>query len=99
MPRWYARLSTESPDWYNYDDEDDETPPFYISFVEAGSRVGYRWRTFNNNPCEINWLGPEPDKGSSDYSKYIQDLLQLERKVNRFRGFYQPPTEEEYNEM
>ena len=105
MKDWYAKLSKESPDWYDgydgdyYENEDDETPPFYIFFVEAGSRVGYRWQTFNNNPCEVNWLGPEPDKGSSDYSKYIQDLLQLERKVNRFRGFYQPPTEEEYNEM
>jgi hypothetical protein len=107
MPLWFAVLSTESPDRYNYDGDDDdyydydndETPPFYIHFVEAGSRVGYRWETLNNNPCEVNWLDPEPDKGSSDYSNYIQDLQGLERKVDRFRGFYQPPTEEEYNEL
>jgi hypothetical protein len=47
----------------------------------------------------VNWLDPEPDKGSSHYSKYIQDLQDLERKVYRFRGFFQPPTEEEYNEL
>jgi hypothetical protein len=97
---WYAVLSEESPDWYDDDDDDDdETPPFYISFVEAGSRVGYQWRTNHGDPCEVNWLDPEPDKGSSDYSKYIQDLQELERKVDRFREFYQPPTEEEYNEL
>jgi hypothetical protein len=83
MPRWFAKLSKESPDWYrgydyeNDDDDDydetDKTPPFCISFVEAGSRVGYQWKTFNSNSCEVNWLDPEPDKGSSDYNKYIQE--------------------------
>jgi hypothetical protein len=105
MKDWYAWLSESSPDWYrgyNYDDidyEDYESPPFYIGFVEAGSRVGYQWVTSHDNPCEVNWLDPEPAKGSSDYNKYIQDLLELERKVDLFRGFYQPPTEEEYNEL
>ena len=103
MVDWYAVLSEESPDWYNvnydYEDGADETPPFYIHFVEAGSRVGYQWKTNYDDPCEVNWLDPEPDKGSSDYSKYIQDLLDLERDVDRYRGFYQPPTQEEYNEL
>ena len=99
MKDWYAQLSNESPDWYNYDGdydndfEDNETPPFCISFVEAGSRVGYQWRTIYGNPCEVNWLDPEPDKGSSHYSKYIQDLQDLERNVDFFKGCYQPPTE------
>jgi hypothetical protein len=97
MIDWYARLSNESPDWYH--SLNNISPPFYVRFVKAGSRVGYRWGTFNSNPCEVNWLDPEPDKGSSDYSKYIQDLQELERKVDRYRGFYQPPTEEEYNEL
>jgi hypothetical protein len=100
MKDWCAWLSKESPDWYDDDDNvDDETPPFYIRFVEAGSRVGYQWETLYGNACEVNWLDPEPDKGSSHYSKYIQDLQELERKVDDFRGFYQPPTEEEYNEL
>jgi hypothetical protein len=114
IPRWYAKLSEESPDWYNYfygnHDFDNETPPFYIRFVEAGSRVGYQWKTTDGNPCEVNWLDsgnpcevnwldPEPDKGSSDYSKYIQDSQELERNVDLFKGFYQPPTEEEYKRL
>ena len=99
MKDWYAKLSKESPDWYNDIYEDYESPPFFLSFVEAGSRVGYQWKTNYDDPCEVNWLDPEPDKGSSDYSKYIQDLQDLERKVDRFRGFHQPPTEEEYNEL
>jgi hypothetical protein len=41
MNDWYAKLSEDSPDWYDSLD-DDETPPFYIRFVEAGFRVGYR---------------------------------------------------------
>jgi hypothetical protein len=99
MKDWYAKLSKESPDWYNDIYEDYDTPPFCIRFVEAGSRVGYQWRTYCDEPCEVNWLDPEPAKGSSDYNKYIQDLQELERKVYRFRGLYQPPTEEEYNEL
>jgi hypothetical protein len=47
----------------------------------------------------VNWLDPEPDKGSSDYSKYIQDLQELESEVYLFRGFYQPPSEEDYNTL
>ena len=97
MKDWYAELSEESPDWYSIMYE--FRTPFYIFFVEAGSRVGYQWRNDDGNACEVNWLDPEPDKGSSDYSKYIQDLQDLERNVNFFRGFYQPPTEEEYNRL
>jgi hypothetical protein len=70
MKDWFAKLSEFSPDWYDgYEDVygDDETPPFYISFVEAGSRVGYQWRTIHGNPCEVNWLDPEPDKGIELY--------------------------------
>jgi hypothetical protein len=98
MPLWYAKLSEESPDWYDAY-EDYESPPFFLSFVEAGSRIGYQWKTNYGDPCEVNWLDPEPDKGSSDYSKYIQDLQDRERNVDFFSGFNQPPTEEEYNEL
>ena len=82
MPRWYAGLSEASPDSYDGYDEFIDSPPFYIRFVEAGSRVGYQWETFYSNTCEVNWLyqwetssinacevnwlDPEPDKGSSD---------------------------------
>jgi hypothetical protein len=99
MPRWYAVLSDESPDWY-YHDFVDETPPFFIQFVEAGSRVGYRWIDSDFvNPCEVNWLDPEPGRGTRDYENYIKRSKEIEREVNMYRGFHQPPTENEYDEL
>jgi hypothetical protein len=78
---WYGELSGDSPDWY--EGEDDDTPPFYIHFVQAGPRVGYRWETYAGNPCEVNWLDPEPAKESSDYEQYIEELQEIGQ-----RGFY-----------
>ncbi len=93
---WYATLSGDSPDWY--DSADDETPPFYICFVEAGSRIGYRWETNHDSPCEVNWLDPEPDRDSSDYGKYIEALRNM-TEPEMYRGFHEPPSEEEYNRL
>ncbi len=99
MKDWYCRLSEDSPDRYDsIEDDGDDTPPFDITFVQAGSRLGYRWETDCGNPCEVNWLDPEPDRDSSDYDEYIEELQQI-REANQYRGFYQPPTEEEYNRL
>ena len=100
MADWYVRLSADSPDWYkSVEEEDGDTLPFFISFVEAGSRIGYRWGTeYGDSCCEVNWLDPEPDTGSSDYENYIEKLERINNEVNVFRGFHQPPTEEEYRE-
>ena len=54
---------------------------------------GYRWESDCGNPCEVNWLDPEPDRDSSDYEEYIEELQQIQQ-VNQYRGFHQPPTEE-----
>jgi hypothetical protein len=100
MGYWYVRLSRDSPDWYEYVGEDEDgSPPFYIRFVEAGSRVGYRWETANDIPCEVNWLVPEPDRESSDYEEYIEELQEINSKVNMYKGFHEPPTEEEYHRL
>jgi hypothetical protein len=99
---WHCVLSEDSPDWYENTGDDVDTPPFYIRFVEAGSRTGYRWETgHNRNPCEVNWLDPAPDvfRESSVYAKYIEDLQKINSRVNMFKGFHQPPTEEEYNRL
>ena len=95
---WYARLSEDSPDWYASLDEDDipDSPPFRVKFAQVGSRVGYRWWT-DFEPCEVNWLDPEPDRASSGYEKYIEYLRKIDG-VDFYRGFHQPPTEEEYRE-
>eukprot|EP00985_Skeletonema_marinoi_P017196 scaffold9363_cov75-Skeletonema_marinoi.AAC.3 len=102
---WYGKLSEDSPDWYGLDDEFDEyysesglpSPPLYVRLVAAGSRVGYRWETGDGeHPCEVNWLDPEPDRESSDYEKYIEQLRKIERQVV-YRGFHEPPSEEAFN--
>uniref|UniRef100_A0A6U3VEN5 F-box domain-containing protein n=1 Tax=Skeletonema marinoi TaxID=267567 RepID=A0A6U3VEN5_9STRA len=113
----------QSPDWYeaevnNNEDEEIPGPPFDIRLVQAGSRLGWAWgfHTYigDDSPCdscEINWLDPEPDRDSSDYENYIQELQAIEGgedffnssdqicQINFFRGCYQPPTEEEYKRL
>jgi hypothetical protein len=93
---WYGKLSGDSTDWYNGSIDDEDTPPLFIAFVQAGSRVGYRWETENGDPCEVDWLDPEPGKESSDYEQYVEELHEIEQPVDMYRGFHQPPTEEEY---
>ena len=98
---WFVALSKDSPDWY-YTAVNDAAP-FYIRFVKAGSRVGYRWETLdmsmNGCVCEVNWLDQEPERGSSGYGNYIQGLQKINRQVNFYKGFHQPPTEEEYRRL
>jgi hypothetical protein len=96
--KWYGALSEDSPDWYESADEDNDTPPLYVCFVEAGSRVGYRWESEDCKPCEVNWLDPEPDRESSDYGEYIEELQEIECQ-KFYGGFHQPPTEEEYHQL
>jgi len=100
MKKWYGKLSEDSPDWYESADDDIDTPPFYIRLVKAGSRIGYRWTTCfqKDSPCEVNWLDSEPDRGSSDYEMYIEKLRKMTH-VNFYRGFHQPPTEEDYRRL
>jgi len=92
---WYGRLSSHSPDWY---DDWFERAPLHICLVEAGSRLGYRWESESGHSCEVIWLDPEPEleRESSDSEEYIEQLHHIESRVF-FRGFFQPPTEEEYN--
>ncbi len=89
----YWSLSEDSPDYY-----DDSN----INFVKAGCRFGYRWEAnyHGGHPCEVNWLDPEPDSGSSDYDEYIEELQEINRKgENLYQGLFQPPTEEEYDRL
>ena len=76
--------------------------PFHIRFVEAGPRLGYQWWVNDfaeGSPCEVNWLDPEPDRESGDNKKYVKELTWIEDEIEIYRGFYQPPTEEEYNRL
>ena len=108
----FGKLSEDSPDWYESVEGDPlwHIPPFRICIVKAGSRIGYRWESdmmvraargisnMHGYPCEVNWLDPEPDRESSDYDEYIEELQKIERQRQRslFRGFHQPPTEEQF---
>ena len=93
---WHGKLSEDSPDWYESVDEDVDSPPFYVCFVQAGPRLGYRWETKYDDPCEVNWLDPEPESGSSGYEDYVADYHHI-RKADSYRGYYDPPSEEKYN--
>jgi hypothetical protein len=96
---WFGRMSMNSPDRYGIVEEGFDSPPFDITLIEAGSRFGYRWESDKGEPCEVNWLDPEPDSESSDYEEYIEESQWRERKVNTYKGHYQPPTEEEYDRL
>ncbi len=83
--RYY--LSEDSPDWYPR--SRDRGFPFQVELVgTVGSRpgwiVGWRWTegrwNINNDACEVNWI----DEDYIDYESI------------RYRGFFDPPTEEEY---
>jgi len=99
MRGWYGTLSRDSPDWYESVEENE--PPFCVSFVEAASRTGYRWgpHLSFSNPCEVNWLDPAPDTGSEDYARYVRKAQRIEDEVTMYKGFFRPPTEEEYQRL
>lgn len=46
----------------------------------------------------MNWLDPEPESGSSDYEKYIKELQHI-GEAKLYKGFSEPPTEEEYTRL
>jgi hypothetical protein len=80
--------------------------PFEISFVQAGSRLGWRWRSYFDGDynrmtsCEINWLDPAPRRGiSEDYSVYHEELGRIEVGITVFRGHHQPPAEADYQRI
>ena len=49
----------------------------------------------------MNWLDPEPERGSSDFEIYKEDLecLDCDMYNSYFSGYYLPPTENEYKQM
>eukprot|EP00985_Skeletonema_marinoi_P030289 scaffold31424_cov76-Skeletonema_marinoi.AAC.2 len=99
---FYWKLSTNSPDWYGWDNgSDNPSPPFFLQFIQAGPRLGWSWCDFDVHSCEINWLDAEPSCESNDYATYFEDLQLLERRrdFNFYSGFYVPPTEDQYRRL
>ena len=102
---WYATLSSDSPDWYEESPNLIEfpCPPFYIELVKAGPRWGWRWKdrrpyftSLDINPCEVNWIDSEPNKNSSEYEQYVEELKEITKDLRVYKGFHQPPSEDEY---
>jgi len=75
-------------------------PPFRLQLIQAGSRRGWSWCTFHGeHSCEINWLDLEPSSQSGDYEAYIEGLQRIGRRIDFYRGYYDPPTDEEYRRL
>lgn len=103
---FYWKLSRDSPDWYDANGQEGyPPPPFFIDFVQVGTRVGWRWNVTrasysdSSNSCEINWLDPEPDSESNDYDVYIRELQSIQEDIFCFEGYQSPPSEEEYKRL
>ena len=52
----------------------------------------------------MNWLDPEPDpepsKDSDDLSLvHLIGQIQCKQRTDFYKGYYQPPTEEEYRRL
>jgi hypothetical protein len=94
-------LSEQSPDYYAAHEETLLYPPLCVSFVKVGSRLGWRWKTprYPCDSCEINWLDPEPAGEDDGYEAYVEKLTSIQRAISVYRGYRQPPTEEEYRRL
>lgn len=111
LVRYYSwKLSPESPDAYDQYVSPiglgSFEPPFKLTFVQAGSRLGWRWRSYFDGDysrmtsCEINWLDPAPRRGiSEDYRVFRKELGRLQAGITVFRGHHQPPTEADYQRI
>jgi hypothetical protein len=106
-PDWYAselQLRNQPLPFYLRIDQDEfesPPPPFYVKFIQAGSRRGWSWCSEgDDHSCEIHWLDPEPDRESGDYEAYIEELHRIERhNIGFYRGYHQPPTEDQYRRL
>ena len=105
------RLSKDSPDWY--DEDDGPMPPLEIQLVFAEELLcGWRWCCSDIDwddeivhNCEVNWLDPEPLAKSMVTQSTIFDsfynvsMHSIDSKTDFYRGYYEPPTEEEYRRL
>ena len=91
-------LTEGSPDWYEPFAHGPD-PPFRVQIIQVGKRLGWSW-CIQNHSCEINWLDPVPSE-RDDYEAYMEDLQHIEQQTDfrLYRGYYQPPNEEEYHRL
>lgn len=90
-------LSRDSPDYYNNNIHLSRKMPSYVEFVNAGSRLGWRWtNAARGGSCKPRWLDPEPDPSDENYDVYLKELNKIEDDVEFYKGCFQPPTLEEH---
>jgi hypothetical protein len=89
------RMDEYMPDYHNY----------CFSFVQAGSRLGWRWeKKFDytpDHPFEVHWLDPVPNKKSNDYQAYADVAKSfIPSGAGRFfKGLYEPPSYTVFNRL
>lgn len=87
-------LSLDSPERYDNNVHHSRKMPAHVEFVQAGSRLGWRWTNcVFGGACETNWLDPKPANPSLRYTKELQKVAD---KVKFYKGFFDPPTQEEH---
>ena len=83
LKNWQGMLSDDSPDQYWYEGEIGEEvevfPPFYIRFVEAGSRIGYRWVTMERG----FWIDDDEEGDGDDEDDNPCEVNWLDAKPDR----------------
>jgi len=100
--RW--TLQDDSLDYYNrnYPQRNNINfrPPFWIEFLQAGPRVGWRWTNAARfGACLPNWLDPEPQPQEEGYDEYLKMAKLYESQVEIYRGFTAPPTAAQHDEL
>jgi hypothetical protein len=101
----HGEIRTKHPH-RDYEDERDlpPLPPFKLLVIRVGSRLGWSWCSdsscyYYTESCEINWVDPEPRKGSIEYEAYIEELHRPWISIDFYRGHHQPPTKEKYHHL
>ena len=97
-------LHTSSPEYYRPGryTRYERYPPLTVSFVLVGPRIGYQWRNKFGMTCDINWLDAEPDATHDRYYVAYRAALrklELEHQGSLYRGYSEPPTEEEWRQI
>lgn len=96
--RW--RLSSESHQYYDYEGHHSREPPFWVEFVRAGPRLGWRWtNAVYGGACVTQWFDPEPESTDESYEEYISDLKHVENDTSFYSGCQRPPTQQEHAQI
>jgi hypothetical protein len=97
----HGRLSNDSPDnpfseliiEMRRNEEilsEDDEPSVRIQLVEAGPRIGCQWVSGHEDLGldigKVLWIDPEPDRESSDYQTYIEELREIEGAEEDYQG-------------